>query len=262
MLFTLCTNLLNIKQSLYYHLCRRLLVVLMVLSISACSINSVDDNNSDMVDSSVNSLPQLNENPLNINLAQQQGNSFSEKKDEKMQDVPLVVIEIYNKAIRSMTKKNWQAASDLFDQVIVKQPQLSGSYVNKALIAKHQQHVKKAREYIDKAISVNHLNPYAHHIKGQLLKSEGDFLQAEQSYLTALNIWPNYAEVHVSMAVLLELYRGKLLDAYRYYQSYLVLQPKDIEVQRWFAGLKIKLKRAGLTPVSNKSKTENKQEGD
>lgn len=200
----------------------------------------------------------LNENNTSVT---QKGNLFAQQETVKMTGVPLVTLDDYKKAIDFMQRKDWQSADSLFDHIIVEQPQLSGSYVNKALIAKARQKILVAHQYVDKAISVNELNPYAHHLKGQLLKRDGDFYNAEQSYLKALSIWPDYTEVHLSMAVLLELYRGRLLEAYSHYQSYMVLQPNDMQVQRWFAGLKIKLKRAGLTPPLAMTKLTNIEHG-
>lgn len=153
----------------------------------------------------------------------------------------------YQKALALMEKKKWQQASELFDKVITKQPQLSGSYVNKALIAKKQDKLAQAQLLLKKAVTVNKLNLYAYHLQGQIYRQQGEFDKAEQSYLSALKVWPDFAEAHASMAILLELYRGRLLDAYAYYDSYLQLKPGDEEIQRWQAGLSIKIKRAGLT---------------
>ena len=90
------------------------------------------------------------------------------------------------------------------------------------------------------------MNPYAYQMKGRVARLTGDFEQAEKSYLKALDIWPEYPEAQVNLAILLELYRGRLLDARKYYSSYLELQADDQQVQRWLAGVEIKIKRAGL----------------
>ena len=87
---------------------------------------------------------------------------------------------------------------------------------------------------------------YAHHLQGKVYRLQGQFDKAEQSYLAALAIWPDFTDAQASMAILLELYRGRLLDAHSYYRSYLLLNSDDEEVKRWQAGLEIKIKRAGL----------------
>ena len=130
--------------------------------------------------------------------------------------------------------------------MILKQPKLSGSYVNKAIIAKQHGKLDEAQLLLAKAIEVNSLNLYAHHLQGQIYRLQGLFEKSEQSYLAALAIWPDFAQAHASMAILLELYRGRLLEAYAHYRTYLTLKPDDEEVKRWLAGLEIKIKRAGL----------------
>ena len=100
---------------------------------------------------------------------------------------------------------------------------------------------------IEPAIKTNPSNPYAHNFKGQILQGKGEFEQAEQSYVTALTLWPNYTEAQLNIAVLLELYRGKFIEAYQYYHIYLLNKPEDQLVKRWQAALAIKINRAGLS---------------
>ena len=168
--------------------------------------------------------------------------------------IPANVLKNYQEAISLMTDKKWQQAELLFDQVILAQPQLSGSYVNKAIIAKQHGKLIEAQILLNKAIAANNLNLYAYHLQGKIYRIQGQFDLAEQSYLAALAIWPDFAEAQASMGVLLELYRGRLLDAYGFYRSYLLLRSDDVEVKRWQAGLEIKIKRAGLEiPIVEKT---------
>ena len=160
--------------------------------------------------------------------------------------IPQAIVDKYQQALALMNQKKWPQAQLLLDEVIVAQPQLSGAYVNKAIIYREQQDFTQAQILLSKAIAINALNLYAHHIQGQIYRLQGNFVLAEKSYQTALAIWPDYAPAHLDMAILLELYRGRLLDAYRYYSSYLQLNGNDEEAQRWLAGLEINIKRAGL----------------
>jgi tetratricopeptide (TPR) repeat protein len=183
-------------------------------------------------------------------------NAYLEQESKLMSGVSNDVIKTYQQAIALMEQKKWQEAITLFDQVIAKQSNLSGSYVNKALILKklsdenkdqRTEQLKESELLVDKAISINPLNPYAQYFKGQLLQNRGEFEQAEKSYALALSIWPNYTQAQLGMAILLELYRGKLLESYQYYSAYLQLESEDKQVKRWQAALAIKIKRAGLS---------------
>lgn len=184
-------------------------------------------------------------------------NSYLEQEARLLSDVPKEVVTTFKQAVMLMEKQKWQKAFSLFDDVIAKQDNLSGSYVNQALILKklselekdeekQQQHLFKSEALIDAAINANSLNPYAWHLKGQLLQDKGKFTEAEKSYAEALSIWPSFPQAQLSMAILLELYQGKFQQAYVHYAAYLLTQGDDKQVRRWQAALAIKIKRAGL----------------
>jgi len=186
-------------------------------------------------------------------------NAYLEQEVRLMSGVPNEIRETYQQALSLMAQQKWLAASALFDQIIAKQANLSGSYVNQAIInlelnkllnkqqnSNQVEQLSTADLWLDKAINVNPLNPFAHYYKGKILQDRGQFEQAEQHYASALAIWPRYSQAQLSMAILLELYRGQLLEAYPYYSAYLQHNTDDQQVQRWQAALAIKIKRAGL----------------
>ena len=280
MLFTLYTKISktikSVKKIVNLSIYRTALVLLVLVTLPSCSTktkeesptnNSTTNNTAIERDKGTKELEEISKditNMVSVDVPNQDNkqtakpdepinslitNSFIAQESSRMSGVPLAVIEKYKSALSLMESKNWQAANKLFDEVIVEQPQLSGSYVNKAIILQQGDKNSLALIEVEKAIKVNDINPYAHHLKGLLLKTQGQFEQAEQSYTKALEIWPNYAKAQVNMAILLELYRGKLLKAYDYYQSYLAFHPDDTQVKRWLAALNIKLKREGLTPI-------------
>jgi tetratricopeptide (TPR) repeat protein len=184
-------------------------------------------------------------------------NRYLEQADIKLANVPKSVISQYQQAIELMRRQQWQAADNLFDNVIAAQPQLSGAYVNKALSALQQDNIAAANSLLNKAIQVNTDNPYAHQIKAGLLRIQGQYEQAEQHYRTALAIWPRYPEAQVNLAILLELYRGQYAEARQYYLAYLANQPDNQQAKRWLAGVEIKMQRAGLTiPAETPTDTE------
>lgn len=174
-------------------------------------------------------------------------NFYQDDKQQRLANVPKSVLVQYEKAIALMKQAQWQNANQIFAQILSAHPNLSSVRVNKAIIAVKENQLSVAIKELDLALKVNDNNPYAHHLKGQIARTQGQFSSAEQSYLKALTIWPQYPEVHVNMAVLLELYRGRLLEARTYYLSYLALAPEDVQVQRWLASLEIKMKRAGIS---------------
>lgn len=247
------------------------ILFLLMLLISACSSTPVQEKNVDEsgdlknMSKNITDLVELPQNKktvqiqspnINLQSVSDTNNAYLEQEARLMSGVPNDVIATYQQALILMEQQKWFEASALFDQVIAKQANFSGSYVNKALIlqelSKKEQGDKKTTQLnasellIDKAISVNPLNPYAQNLKGKMQQDKGLFKQAEQRYAKALFIWPSYAQAQLNMAILLELYRGKLLDANTYYSAYLQRNINDKQVQRWQAALAIKIKRAGL----------------
>ena len=150
-------------------------------------------------------------------------------------------LEGYQQALAQMKNKHWQQAQQLFDKVLLIEPNLSSCYVNKALISYHLNAPEQALTLLETAQSMNAINPYLYNLKGIIYRETGDFEQAQLSYEQAIKIWPKYAQAHLNLAVLLELYRGKFSQAKQHYLEYLSLQPNDTRVQRWLAGLEIKL---------------------
>ncbi|MDD8058565.1 tetratricopeptide repeat protein [Shewanella metallivivens] len=182
---------------------------------------------------------------------QDQRNVYLEQAPQRLAEVPAAVLAQYQQAINAMKNQQWQNANSLFDHVIAAQPQLSGAYVNKAIIAINQQAFEQADTLLDQAIKANSSNPYAHQIKANLARQQGQYAQAEQGYLTALALWPQYPQAQINLAILLELYRGKLLQARQFYLAFLANQPDDEQAKRWLAGVEIKIQRAGLTLPEN-----------
>ena len=262
------------KTLLSAHIAIKLLMGFSLMILSACSTmtndqtsenpetNAIDALDSSMVDmvntdagnaSSVangsvgnGSNKQTASNGALNDISANNYNLYAEQAQQRLANVPSSVLTQYQDALALMKQQQFDQADALFDQVLLAQPTLSGALVNKALIAINKNDFELADNQLTQAIAANDKNPYAYQLKAQVARQQGRFEQAEQDYLTALSIWPNYPEAQVNLAILLELYRGKLLDSRRYYQSYLLLKPDDVQAQRWLAGFEIKIQRAGL----------------
>jgi tetratricopeptide (TPR) repeat protein len=243
----------------------KLLVAVVVITLQSCAVTPDSADPSVASSSDKGSLGSLgndivgmvdlkssrgNDSNSNI-ISSSKHNRYLEQADIRLAKVPKSIISQYQQAIELMRSQQWQAADNLFDNVIASQPQLSGAYVNKALIALAQDDIVSANIQLNKAILVNADNPYAHQIKAKLLRTQGQYEQAEQHYRTALAIWPQYPEAQVNLAILLELYRGKYVEARQYYLAYLANQPGSDQAKRWLAGVEIKIQRAGLSIPSD-----------
>ncbi|GGQ26616.1 tetratricopeptide repeat protein [Shewanella litoralis] len=242
-----------------------LLALFCVVLLASCSTTPSSKNSStqtrsepsvNAADKGIVDLVNLNSKGVNNSLSDIAGstdtrNAYLEQAQQRLAEVPAAVLAQYQQAINAMKNQQWQNANSLFDNVIASQPQLSGAYVNKALIAINLQAFDQADVLLEQAIKANSSNPYAHQIKANLARQQGQYAQAEQGYLTALALWPQYPQAQINLAILLELYRGKLLQAKQFYLAYLVNQPDDEQAKRWLAGVEIKIQRAGLTLPDN-----------
>lgn len=80
---------------------------------------------------------------------------------------------------------------------------------------------------------------------GLLAREKGEFKQAEDYYRRALSIHPDQPEILRNLAILLDLYQGKLAEAlelYKRYQS--LLETEDPKVKDWIFDLKNRLPEA------------------
>ncbi len=187
-------------------------------------------------------------------------NLYQEQKTARLAGVPAHIIASYQQALNLMKKQQWAKASTLLDEVILTQGNLSGPYLNKAKIALHRDKTDLAFELVDKAIKINGLNLYAHAFKAQLLSKQGRFTDAERSYIQALEIWPDHQSSLLNLAILLELYRGKLHQAETYYLHYLSLQPDDQQVKMWYGALQNKLRALKIPAKSANDGSQNEVE--
>ena len=72
---------------------------------------------------------------------------------------------------------------------------------------------------------------------GVSYRHAGKFTKAREAYETALAIDPNYADAHLNLGVLLDLYLGDNTLALVHYERYLALGG-DAAVGKWVADLK------------------------
>ena len=255
-------NQLLVKQNmlLQWQKASRLLTVVMVLGLSACSLSdqstesAVDEQHGpeklkaiaqSLVDETklgeVSSGIYEQSTPLEQLTIAEKNSEYLRNRLLVMQATPKAVKDLYQSAVAAMQQENFTKANQLFLQVVDLRPELAGSYLNLAIIAQKTQQLARADKYLAQALQANPLNPYAHNLNGLLARERGDFELAEISYLKALKSLPTYADAHLNLAILSELYRGKLSLAQRHYQAYLSINKQDKQVERWLAGLTLKI---------------------
>ncbi|MET0379630.1 MAG: tetratricopeptide repeat protein [Spongiibacteraceae bacterium] len=153
-------------------------------------------------------------------------------------------------ATAAMKAQQWSEAEAQFKQLVQAQPNLSGAYLNLALIYAQTHRAADAETQFKKALEVNPENWSARDQYGIWLRTQGRFKEAETIYLQTLQRQPERADTHLNLGILYDLYFGKSAQALEHYQQYLTLKgdSADAEVGRvknWVADLQRRNKAGG-----------------
>ena len=92
-------------------------------------------------------------------------------------------------------------------------------------------------------------HPAALNQLGLLHRKNGNFLEAEATYLKAVTVSPDYALAHYNLGILYELYLQRLESALEHFEAYQALVGEDKQVDKWIADLKRRL--AARQPTAN-----------
>jgi tetratricopeptide (TPR) repeat protein len=162
------------------------------------------------------------------------------------QEVTAAVQTQFDAAIAAQNAQQWPQAEQQYKQLLEKYPQLSGPALNLALIYAQTDRPQLAEEYFERALQINPNNVVAADQYGVWLRSQGRFDAAEKIYLQALSSHPDHADTHLNLAILYDLYLGKLPQALEHYQRYLELvNDEKSPVHGWVADLQRRIQSAG-----------------
>lgn len=144
----------------------------------------------------------------------------------------------YTSAIAAMRAGQDEEAETLFLEMTREFPELSGPYVNLGIIYFRAEKNSQAWSAFEKALELNPDSAISYNHLGILSRLEGDFNKALDHYTNALAIKLNYANAHLNLGILLELYLGQLKEALGHYQRYYQLTgEQDNEVKGWIIDL-------------------------
>lgn len=161
--------------------------------------------------------------------------------------VPAAAQRKFQQANKALAAGDWQDAENDLLWLTQNHPTLSGPMLNLALLYAETQQFEKAEQYFNQAIKVNALNVNAYNQFAIYWRQRGQFEQAEQLYLKALTVWPDYPEAHLNLGILYDLYMGALPPALEHYQRYQALMDKPSrQVQGWIMDTERRLQQAGV----------------
>ena len=198
----------QITFSTSYSYSRILPVVLLALMISACSVNP---------ESAPQATKQL---------------SPETKK-------------LYAEAIKKMKSGNTKKAQLLLSKVIRQQPGFSNAYVNMGILYIKMNMNKKAELSFQQALKIEPGNKYALNQQAFIYRVNGDFAKAKENYEKAINIDSDYANAHLNLGILYDLYLYDLESALQQYKKYNELSKgKNKQVSKWIFELERRYKKS------------------
>lgn len=124
-----------------------------------------------------------------------------------------------------------------FRDLAAKFPELGGAHANLGLILRNAGKHEESVAALERATKASPNQPVFFNQLGVSYRHAGKFTKAREAYETALALEPNYADAHLNLGVLLDLYLGDNTLALVHYERYLALGG-DAAVGKWVADLK------------------------
>jgi len=153
---------------------------------------------------------------------------------------------LYSKTATLVKLKKYQQAIAQLEAVKTRYPQLSGPDYQLARIYYQLGQLDKALIAVDASVSKNQRNYYSINFRGVVLRAQGKFKQAKESYLKAIEIYPPYPNAHLNLGVLADIYMGDLDLALIQYRSYMeLIGRKDKAVANWVIEIERRIKAGG-----------------
>lgn len=162
-------------------------------------------------------------------------------------------IETFIEARRAFKQKNYAEAKTRLEQLTVKSKRLSGPWVMLGDIARLNQQNPEAESHYQQAIKINKRNVNAYLRLAMVQREQGKFITSQNTYATALDLWPDFPEAHLNLGVLYDLYLNDDTKAQKHMEAYQFLtNGKNEEVANWIYEIQ---KRTGMANELETHKT-------
>ncbi|MDH3980791.1 MAG: tetratricopeptide repeat protein [Gammaproteobacteria bacterium] len=126
-----------------------------------------------------------------------------------------------------------------FGKISDKYPHLAGPWVRLGDIAQRDGKHAEAAGHYKKAIGLNKKNVNAYIALALVQRKQGQFNSAQNTYLAALDVWKDFPEAHLNLAILYDLYANRPEAAQKHYEAYYFLTgEKDKSVRKWLVEVK------------------------
>ena len=171
---------------------------------------------------------------------------------QPMSDVkPVVTVEPvfqqrFDQAIEQIKNRHFDRAMQSLTQLAEEHNDFPGIHINLALLYLQTQKYPLSLEHMQKAQALDNNNPVIANHLGIILRHMGRFNEAEQAYLQAITLDNNYAQAHLNIGILYDLYLQDLSKALQHYSQYQQLSKQaDEQVAKWIFDLKNRQSASG-----------------
>jgi tetratricopeptide (TPR) repeat protein len=149
----------------------------------------------------------------------------------------------FDRALWSVKAGRDQEAIDLFRQMSKDNPDIAIVYTNLGLLYLKKGNMEAAQKALEQSISLDPGDALALNHLGVALREQGKFQESQTAYLRAIKLDEYYADAHLNLGILYDLYLQQLPRALQQYQRYQELTGgKDQTVAKWIVDLQ---RRAG-----------------
>lgn len=149
----------------------------------------------------------------------------------------------YQRAVMAMKTGQTKRAFQLFNSVSKKYPGFAGPQLNIGLMYLKKNKLAKAEAAFKRAIYINRDNAVGYNLLGVVYRRSGKFIEAKEAYLTALSKDSTYANAHLNLGILYDLYMDDLKRALHHYEQYQKLSAQaDKKVAKWILDLQRRAK--------------------
>lgn len=153
--------------------------------------------------------------------------------------------EALSGAVAAMKAGNMKNAKSLLLDLLNKQPNLANAHVNLGIVYIKTKSFDEAENSLNRALAINPNNIYALNQIGFLYRRQGKFDEARKSYEKAIAVKSDYANAHLNLAILYDLYMYKLDKAIEHYEIYKELVKEDAkQTEKWIFELKNRQKKS------------------
>lgn len=154
---------------------------------------------------------------------------------------PARLKDMFVQAVAAHQDGDIDLAVKRYEAFLTEQPEHAGAWFNLAQIAREAQNDKLAAEHAGKALAADGGHKQSANLLGQMARERGKFELSEQYYRHALNTDPLYQPALRNLAILLDLYQGRLDEALVLYQRLQNLGNNEPRLKDWIFDLKRRL---------------------